>query len=410
MPMPRPEICVTCDAVEKPGWKMHSMSWRVGGLRRPAAIQPCATALARICVEVEAAAVVGELDRDFVADLAHGQRDLAGLRLAGGLRARARGSMPWSSALRSRCSSGPTSFSSTERSSSTCAAADLEVGALVELLRASARRIRYRRSDRLPNGTVRIENSCCCTSRESRACASSAASASSRFLQQRLLDRRHVVDALGERARELLEARVAVELQRVEALRASRRPATSATGSATRAWISISRTCARSRITLLVSSSRFAFSARSSPSTRARAIATSPASLTSRSMMSARTRSSARCAGLGLRRRRVRRGGRRRASRRERHDGRRPRTADRPARPARPARRRRRRRRVRLGAAAAGSSRRRDPRQLDVDLARAQRVEHEGDVVEIGLERLEQRRRAGARARRRRAGAIPSGA
>ena len=29
-------------------------------------------------------------------------------------------SMPWSSALRNRCSSGPTSFSSTERSSSTC--------------------------------------------------------------------------------------------------------------------------------------------------------------------------------------------------------------------------------------------------------------------------------------------------
>ena len=33
----------------------------------------------------------------------------------------------------------------------------------------------------LANGTVRIENSCCCTSRESRACATSAASASSRF-------------------------------------------------------------------------------------------------------------------------------------------------------------------------------------------------------------------------------------
>ena len=124
--------------------------------------------------------------------------------------------MPWSSALRSRCSSGPTSFSSTERSSSTCVP---RISRLARLSSSFAvwRRMRYRRSDRLPNGTVRIENSCCCTSRDSRACASSAASASSRLLQQRLLDGRHVVDALGEAARQFLEARVAVELQRIEA-------------------------------------------------------------------------------------------------------------------------------------------------------------------------------------------------
>ena len=54
---------------------------------------------------------------------------------------------------------------------------------------------------------------------------------------------------------------------------------------------SISRTWLRKRITLPVSSSRFALSVRNSPSTRARAMATSPASLTSWSTMSARTRS-----------------------------------------------------------------------------------------------------------------------
>ena len=61
---------------------------RVGGLRvggDPALRDRLARAR---CVEVEAGAVVGELDRDFVADLAHGQRDFAGLGLAGLARAR----------------------------------------------------------------------------------------------------------------------------------------------------------------------------------------------------------------------------------------------------------------------------------------------------------------------------------
>ncbi len=81
--MPRPDICVTFDAVEKPGWKMHSIELRVGRLgvggeeaQRDRRARAC-------CVEVDAGAVVGELDHDFVADLAHRQRDLAGLELAG---------------------------------------------------------------------------------------------------------------------------------------------------------------------------------------------------------------------------------------------------------------------------------------------------------------------------------------
>ena len=39
-----------------------------------------------------------------------------------------------------------------------------------------------RRSDRLEKGTVRIENSCCCTPRASRPCATSAASATARVI------------------------------------------------------------------------------------------------------------------------------------------------------------------------------------------------------------------------------------
>src|SRR6266571_2907119 len=59
------------------------------------------------------------------------------------------------------------------------------------------------------------------------------------------------------------------------------------------AWISISRSWARRRATLSVSSCMADLSARISPSMRLRAIATSPASLTSRSTTSARTRRSA---------------------------------------------------------------------------------------------------------------------
>ena len=91
----------------------------------------------------------------------------------------------------------------------------LEVGALVGSLGLAQDAVQP--LDRLPNGTVRIENSCCWTSRESR-----PAPATPRrpvdVLEQRLLHRRDVVDALGDAAVSF-EAREAVEFERVEAFR-----------------------------------------------------------------------------------------------------------------------------------------------------------------------------------------------
>jgi hypothetical protein len=165
------------------------------------------------------------------------------------------------------------------------------------------------------------------------------------------------------------------------------------------AWISISRTWLRSRITLPVSSSRLLLSERSSPSTRARAIATSPASFESRSITSARTRSIARAAdsvsagsaaapapidaagasgttagawtgagaiGAGV-----------------------VTTATGATAGALSGASGRRRR--------GGGTRLHDPRKLQVGLAGAQPVEQERDVVEVRVERLEQHRRRGRR-------------
>ena len=200
-------------------------------------------------------------------------------------------SMPWSSALRRRCSSGPTSFSRTERSSSTCAPWISRLARLSSSF-AVVRMMRYRRSDRLAKGTVRIENRRCCTSRDRRACASKAASASSKFLSNACCT---VDTSLMPSASERVSS-----WNRVKRSNSSGSKSPCAGASllcdwiCDSAWISISRICERKRITLLVSSRRLVFSVRSSPSTRARAIATSPASLTRRSIVSARTRSWAR--------------------------------------------------------------------------------------------------------------------
>ena len=180
MPMPRPEICVTSGGRREARQEQALDELRLGGLgvRRE---QPARRARSRTRVEVDAArrrrrarsrlrcrpGAPSARSRRFptcphrAAPRATRCRDRA--HCAAGARAgrpafparsgRARPGAPWISRF-ARLSS---SF-------------------------AVARRIRYRRSDRLPNGTVRIENSRCCTSRDSRACASSAASASSRFL------------------------------------------------------------------------------------------------------------------------------------------------------------------------------------------------------------------------------------
>ena len=178
MPMPRPETCVTRDAVENPGSKMHSISLASVGCAS-AAMRPCATALARTPSRLRpapssASSIAISFATCRTVSVISPVSDLPAFARC------ARFSMPWSSALRSRCSSGPTSFSSTARSSSVCPPR-ISRFARLPSSRAVPRRIRYRRSDRLPKGTVRIENSCCCTSRASRPCALSAASATSRF-------------------------------------------------------------------------------------------------------------------------------------------------------------------------------------------------------------------------------------
>ena len=125
--------------------------------------------------------------------------------------------MPWSSALRSRCSSGPTSFSSTERSSSVCAAVDLEVGALVELARGLAQDPVEALRQAAERHRADREQPLLHIARQPRLREQRGVGVV-QVLEQRLLHRRDVVDAFGERARQLLEARVAVELQRIEVL------------------------------------------------------------------------------------------------------------------------------------------------------------------------------------------------
>ena len=311
--------------------------------------------------------------------------------------------MPWSSALRSRCSSGPTSFSSTERSSSTCAPRISRLARLsssfavcaqdaVQPLRQAAERHGADREQLLLHVARQARL------REQRGVGVVE------VLEQRLLDRGDVVDALGQRARQLLEARVAVEFQRIEALGGLARPCDIRDWICDSAWISISRTCARSRMTLPVSSSRFALSERSSPSTRARAIATSPASFTSRSIMSARTRSMRALPGFGF-------GGRRAAAAR---------VAPAAARAAR--RRRDRRRGVDGGArgrspaaprpaAAAASARGSQPRQRDVGLRPSRSASSTKAIWSRSSSSASNSSGVGRPARRRRASrGFPSGA
>jgi hypothetical protein len=68
MPMPRPEICVTFDAVEKPGWNRHSTAAARCGVPRRAP-DPRASALAH-AREVDAAPSSASSISTFVADLA----------------------------------------------------------------------------------------------------------------------------------------------------------------------------------------------------------------------------------------------------------------------------------------------------------------------------------------------------
>src|SRR5215472_6076371 len=73
-------------------------------------------------------------------------------------------SIPCATALRSRCSKGPVMRSSTERSSSTCTPLISRLARLPSSF-AVWRTMRYRRSCRLPKGTMRTRIRSCCRSR-----------------------------------------------------------------------------------------------------------------------------------------------------------------------------------------------------------------------------------------------------
>ena len=122
MPTPRPETEVTAAAVEKPGREDELGDLRVGhpldlGLGR----EPALDRLGLDRVEVEAAAVVGDLDGDVAALVIGGEADRA---RAPACRPRARSagvSRPWSAELRTMWVSGSLMRSSTWRSSSVSA-------------------------------------------------------------------------------------------------------------------------------------------------------------------------------------------------------------------------------------------------------------------------------------------------
>ena len=179
------------------------------------------------------------------------------------------------------------------------AALDVEHRALARFPSPPGARCGTAAREMLANGTMRMRIRFACSSRVSRACADSAISLSpsafSRFCWT--VETSLTLSAIIRVS--LLEAREAVELERVE--RACRCSCASATRDCIwpSAWISISRSCARRRLTFSVRSNSALLMPRMSPSIRLRAIDTSPASLTSRSMRSARTRSIARVAAAG---------------------------------------------------------------------------------------------------------------
>ncbi len=194
-----------------------------------AASKPCATARLAHAREVDAGAVVGELDHHFVADLPHRQRDLAGLRLAGVAARLARLDAVVERVAQQVLERADQLFQH-RAVELDLRAVDLEVGALVELLRGRAQDPVQALGQAAERHRADREQPLLHLARQPRLREQRRVGVVE-VLEQRLLHRRHVVDAFGERARQLLEARVAVELQRIE-LAVLSPAAASATGSA----------------------------------------------------------------------------------------------------------------------------------------------------------------------------------
>ena len=211
--MPRPDTCVTFgrrresrleDALDE----LRVRRLRVG--RKPA----LRDRLGADVVEIQPGAVVGQFYRDFVADLPHGQRDLAGLGLAR-VRAHAARLDAVVERIAKQMFERSDEFFQHRPVELGLPAADLEVGALVEFLRRSAhypvqalRKAPERhRADR--------EELLLDIARQPRL-RHQRRIGIIEVLQQRLLHRGDVVDAFRQRTGQLLEARITVELQWVE--------------------------------------------------------------------------------------------------------------------------------------------------------------------------------------------------
>ena len=164
--------------------------------------------------EVEAGAVVGELDGDLVGDLPHGQRDFPGLGLA-----RLRPPAARLDAVVERIAQQVL-----ERADQLLEhravelglpAADFEVRPLAELPRRPAHDPVQALGQAAEGHRADREQLLLHVARESPL-RDQRRVRDVEVLQQRLLDGRHVVDPFAQRARELLEAGVLIELERIE--------------------------------------------------------------------------------------------------------------------------------------------------------------------------------------------------
>ena len=328
--------------------------------------------------EVDAAAVVGELDHHLVAGLAYRERDLARLRLAG----------------RDACGAGldavvervaqqvlerAREFLEDRPVELGLPADDLEVRALVELARGRAQDPVQALGQAAERDRPDREQALLHVARQARLREQRGVRVV-QVLEQRLLHGRHVVHALRERSRELLEARVAVELERVEALvrlgdRAHPRLDLGFGLDLDLAHLPAQPDHAAGELEQVrLERAQLAFDAR----TRDRDLA----GLVGQPVDQVGTHAQHRARrGLGLDRLGRRRRGGDGRGRRDRHDR------------GRRFGNRRRGHDLGLGGRGEGHLRLRHPRQLEVRLAGAQAVEQESDVVEVAVERLEERRR-----------------
>ena len=147
MPTPRPEISDTDAAVESPAWKISAATCSGG---RSSATwcgsRPASTARRRTASR----SIPAPSSRTSIWIMSRSRRASISMRPASGLPAsrRAAGaSRPWSTALRSRCTSGSASRSRIERSSSSSAPRSATSTCLPEPLRDLARHPRQRLED-----------------------------------------------------------------------------------------------------------------------------------------------------------------------------------------------------------------------------------------------------------------------